>query len=50
LVELDEGPRIFSNVVELDDANLVIGMRLRVAFESTEAGLVRPVFKLDDRT
>jgi uncharacterized OB-fold protein len=50
LVELDEGPRIFTSVVERDDANLVIGMRLRVAFEPTGTGVLRPVFKLDDRS
>jgi uncharacterized OB-fold protein len=50
LVELDEGPRIFSNVVNCDSRDLIIGMRLRVKFEVTEGRFVRPVFEPDDPT
>lgn len=44
IVELDEGPRMTSTVVGADPDGLVIGQRLRVAFED-EDGFTVPVFR-----
>jgi uncharacterized OB-fold protein len=35
-VELDEGPRIFTNIVDCDLAEIRIGMRVRVEFKPSE--------------
>ncbi|HEY1737350.1 MAG TPA: OB-fold domain-containing protein, partial [Acidimicrobiia bacterium] len=48
LVELDEGVRIVSNVVDVDPADIRIGMRVEVTFESTVGGSVVPVFRPAD--
>ncbi len=45
LVELDEGPIVLSNVVEVDNAKLEVGMPVEVAFEPMDDGLAIPVFK-----
>lgn len=37
-VELDEGPRMFTNIVDCDLAELRIGMKVRVVFKPTEGG------------
>lgn len=49
LVQLDEGPRMFSNVLPLDRADLEVGMRLRVAYDD-EDGLTVPRFVIDDES
>lgn len=36
LVELEEGPRLLTNVVELDASGLAVGMRLRLQIEREE--------------
>ncbi len=44
LVELDEGPRLVSNIVECPIVNVTIGMRVRVRFEK-EGDFVLPRFE-----
>jgi uncharacterized protein len=44
LVDLDEGVRIVTNLVDIDAGNIRIGMRLTVAFEPTDNGSAVPVF------
>jgi len=43
LVELEEGPRLFSNVVPLDRTDLRVGMPVRVIFEQLD-GVAVPRF------
>lgn len=40
LVQLDEGPRMFGNVLPLSRTDLEVGMRLRVAFDDEDGGTV----------
>src|SRR5262245_26822751 len=47
LVELDEGPRMVSNLVGVDPAEVAIGQRVRVTFASDEREFRLPVFALD---
>jgi uncharacterized protein len=44
LVELDEGPRIVSNVVEMNPDEVAIGLRVRVRFDPVGDGVVLPRF------
>ena len=44
MVELDEGPRIFTNLVDVAFEEIRIGMKLRVAFRATEGGPPVPMF------
>jgi uncharacterized OB-fold protein len=48
LIQLDEGPRMISNVVPLTDAQVRVGMPVRVTFEHDD-GVAIPRFELDDR-
>ena len=44
-VELDEGPRIFTNVVDIDAAAVTTGLRVRCRFEpALDASVQVPVF------
>lgn len=43
LVQLDEGPRMFSNVLPFARTDLTVGMRLRVVYDD-EDGLTLPRF------
>ena len=45
LVDLDEGVRLVSNLVEVKSADIAIGMRLEVAFIPTADGRSVPVFR-----
>ena len=45
LIELDEGPILLSNVVDVDHATMEVGQPVRVAFESIDQDLAIPVFK-----
>jgi len=45
VVELDEGPCVWSNVVGCDPANLRIGMALQVRFEEVFRGIHLPRFE-----
>ncbi len=44
LVELDEGTRVVSNLVEVRPEDASIGMRVEVRFEEFDGGLVLPMF------
>ena len=44
LVDLDEGIRIVSNLIDVDPADVRIGMRVEVAFVDTADGAAVPVF------
>jgi uncharacterized OB-fold protein len=45
LVELAEGPKMMTNIVEIDPANLVIGQQVEVVFHDTGAGSALPRFR-----
>jgi uncharacterized protein len=45
VVDLDEGPRMMTNVVDCDPETLTIGMRLSVAFEQRTDDVTVPVFR-----
>ena len=45
LVDLDEGVRIVTNLVDIEPADIRIGMRLSVDFEPTSEGGTVPVFR-----
>jgi uncharacterized OB-fold protein len=45
LVDLDEGVRVVSNLVDVDPADIRIGMRLEVDFEPTADDRAVPVFR-----
>ena len=44
MVELEEGPRVFTNLVDVPLEEIRIGMRLRVALRATEGGPPVPMF------
>jgi uncharacterized OB-fold protein len=44
LVELDEGPRVVSNVVDMNPEDVAIGLRVRVRFDDVGDGVVLPRF------
>ncbi len=43
-IELEEGPRFYTNIVGMDDQALVIGMPLQVQYSTLSTGTVVPVF------
>lgn len=45
LVDLDEGPRLVTNIVGLDPRDMRNGLRVRVEFEATAGGKAVPVFR-----
>jgi uncharacterized protein len=45
IVDLDEGPRMMTNVVECPSENLQAGMSLRVAFREQADGVAVPIFR-----
>lgn len=45
VVELEEGPRLNTNVVGIDDDKLEVGMALEVVFEQFEGGVKLPKFQ-----
>jgi uncharacterized protein len=45
VVELDEGVRIVSNLVDIDPQDISIGLRVEVVFEPTAEDLAVPVFR-----
>lgn len=47
MVELDEGVRLMTNVVETPLAALRIGMRVEVLFEPAAAGIAIPLFRAE---
>jgi uncharacterized OB-fold protein len=46
LVDLDEGPRLMTNVVGSDPDDVVIGARVRVRFEHASDQAALPLFEL----
>ena len=44
MVQLEEGPRIFTNLVDVAPEDVRIGMKLRVAFRPSEGGPPLPMF------
>ncbi|HEY1822842.1 MAG TPA: Zn-ribbon domain-containing OB-fold protein [Trebonia sp.] len=44
-VELDEGPRIMTNITGADDADLAIGLPVEVVFHDTGEGTALPRFR-----
>ena len=47
IVDLEEGVRLVSNVVDVDPQAVTIGMAVRVRFETFDDGLVLPLFAPD---
>lgn len=45
LIELDEGPIMLSNVVEIDNAKMAVGLPVQVAFQPLDDEVTLPVFK-----
>ena len=45
IVELDEGPRLHSNVIDVDPAQLAIGLPVEVVFEKQDAEISLPKFR-----
>jgi uncharacterized OB-fold protein len=45
LVDLDEGVRLVSNLVDVDPADVVIGMPVEVTFVATANDMAVPVFR-----
>lgn len=44
IVELAEGPQLYTNIVDADAAELRIGMPVTVVYSELESGAVAPVF------
>jgi uncharacterized protein len=44
-VELDEGPRMMTNIVEADEADLRVGLPVEVVFHDTGDGAALPRFR-----
>ncbi len=47
-VELDEGPRMLTNLVDMAEAGMQIGAAVKVVFRRAEEGRQAPKFTLDD--
>ena len=46
LVDLDEGPRMMSSIVDFADKTIKIGSRVSVAFEQWSEEITMPVFRI----
>ncbi len=44
-VELDEGPRVLTNIVDCDPASVAVGQRVTVTFDTAENGTAVPRFR-----
>lgn len=49
-IQLDEGLRMFSNIVGTPNEKLAVGQRVTVTFEQRDEDLVVPVFTVVDQT
>lgn len=49
-VELDEGPRVMTNIVDCDPDSVRIGQRVEVVFHATGQGAALPRFRPADAT
>jgi len=47
LVELDEGPRMMTNIINIDPSKISIGMRVRCTFEDISEQISLPQFEPD---
>lgn len=47
-VEVDEGPRLLTNLVDMPEAALAIGTPVRVVFQRTDEGRMAPKFTHDN--
>ena len=47
-VELDEGPRVMTNIVDCDPESVSVGQRVSVTFHPTEGGPALPRFRPAD--
>jgi uncharacterized OB-fold protein len=45
IIELDEGPRINTNLVNVDSSEIKVGMHVRAVFEEQPGGVVLPKFE-----
>jgi uncharacterized OB-fold protein len=45
LVELEEGPRVVSNLIDVDASQVTIGMPVEVAFVRVDPDLILPLFR-----
>jgi uncharacterized OB-fold protein len=45
MIELDEGPKMVSNIIDCDPAGLAIGQRVEVVFSETGGGGALPRFR-----
>ena len=45
LIELDEGPIMLSNVVDIDNAEMAVGLPVRIAFQPLDDEVTLPVFR-----
>jgi uncharacterized OB-fold protein len=45
LVELDEGPRVLTRLLDIEPSEVTPGMRVTVAFEPDPHGTVRAMFR-----
>jgi uncharacterized OB-fold protein len=46
VVELDEGPRLITNIIECDPEHVAVGMAVEAAFERIDdSDVVLPVFR-----
>ncbi|MFI5394251.1 MAG: MaoC family dehydratase N-terminal domain-containing protein [Candidatus Binatia bacterium] len=45
LVELEEGTRLITNIVDIDPEKVAIGMRVEVVFQKPDPGLILPMFR-----
>ena len=50
IVDLDEGPRAMTNVVDCEPEDLAVGMALEVTFAAISDELTVPVFRPVDAT
>lgn len=48
LIELDEGPRLISNVVGVDPGSVRCGMRVRVTYHDVSRDVTLPKFAAED--
>ena len=48
IVELDEGPRLVSNILNISPSEIKIGMKVRVVFQKMDDEITLPFFELID--
>ena len=48
IIELDEGPRVMSNIVEMDPEKVRVDMRVEVAFDDITPAITVPRFRTSE--